>query len=135
MTACHPADIRQTAAEAALAVSGVLALQPTLASRLARAASRATAGAAASRFASPLSGIRVVHDPDGSGWQVEVRCVLAEGHRAIDVARTVHDRTRASLTPLVTTHGTADTVTVTVTIIRITRTKPKVARRPLKSKK
>lgn len=99
MTACHPADIRQTAAEAALAVSGVLALQPTLASRLARAASRATAGAAASRFASPLSGIRVVHDPDGSGWQVEVRCVLAEGHRAIDVARTVHDRTRASLTP------------------------------------
>ncbi|WP_326778849.1 hypothetical protein [Streptomyces sp. NBC_01445] len=64
-----------------------------------------------------------------------VRCVLAEGHRAIDVARTVHDRTRASLTPLVTTHGTADTVTVTVTISRITRTKAKVAWRPLKSKK
>lgn len=36
MTASHPADIRQTAAEAALAVSGVLALQPTLASRLTR---------------------------------------------------------------------------------------------------
>ncbi|MGW6356622.1 hypothetical protein ACWFR5_15820 [Streptomyces sp. NPDC055092] len=135
MTACHPADIRQTAAEAALGVSGVLALQPTLASRLARAASRATAGAAASRFASPLSGIRVVHDPDGSSWQVEVRCVLAEGHRAIDVARTVYDRTRASLTPLVTTHGTADTITVTVTITRINRTKPKVAWRSLKSKK
>ncbi|MFB6676367.1 hypothetical protein ACFCWG_28885 [Streptomyces sp. NPDC056390] len=122
MTACHPADIRHTAAEAALAVSGVLALQPTLASRLARAASRATPGAADNRFASPLSGIRVVRDQGGSGWQVEVRCVLAEGHRAIDVARAVHDRTRASLTPLVTMHGTADTVAVTVTITRITRT-------------
>ncbi|MFF1630639.1 hypothetical protein [Streptomyces sp. NPDC058272] len=122
MTACGPADIRQTAAAAALAVGGVRSLQPTLASRLAAAASPAAAQGAADRFTSPMSGIRVIRDPDGSGWRVEVRCVLAEGHRAVDVARAVHDRTRASLIPLVTAHSTADALAVTVTITRITRT-------------
>ena len=40
MTGRNPADaIRRSAAEAALGVGGVLGLQPTLASRLARAAS------------------------------------------------------------------------------------------------
>lgn len=121
MTACDPADIRQIAAAAALAVSGVLSLQPTLAGRLAAAASHAAPGAADS-FTSPLSGIRVISDADGSGWQVEVRCALAEGHRAVDVARTVHDRTRASLIPLVTAYGTADALAVTVTVTRITQT-------------
>lgn len=115
MTDCGPAEIRRSAAEAALAVSGVLALQPTLASRLAGAAGPVRK-AAANEIASPLSGIRVARDPDGSGWQVEIRCVLAEGHRAVDVARTVHDRTRASLIRLVTP------LTVTVTVIRIART-------------
>ncbi|WUD77417.1 hypothetical protein OG937_39770 [Streptomyces sp. NBC_00510] len=123
MTGCDPADIRRSAAEAALGVDGVLGLQPTLASRLARAASRPVPGAAHDRFASPLSGIRVARDPDGSGWQVEIRCVLAEGHRAVDVARTVHDRTRASLMPLVTAHGSGEALTVTVTITRIARTR------------
>ncbi|MFF3467216.1 hypothetical protein ACWCQN_41945 [Streptomyces sp. NPDC001984] len=73
------------------------------------------------RFTSPLSGIRVVRDPDDSGWRVEVRCVVADGHRAVDVARTVHDRTRASLVPLLTTYGNGRTLAVTVTITRIAR--------------
>jgi hypothetical protein len=122
MTGCDPSGIRQIAAEAALAVRGVIGLQPTLASRLAQAASRAVQGAADSRFASPLSGIRVVRDPDDSSWRVEVRCVLAEGHRAVDVARTVHDRTRASLIPVLRAHGNSEALAVTVTITRIART-------------
>lgn len=121
MTGCNPANIRQSAAKAALGVSGVLGLQPTLASRLARATSRHVPGAANNGVDLPLSGIRVARDPDGSCWQVEIRCVLAEGHRAVDVARTVHDRTRTSLIPLVTAHGRQD-LTVTVTITRIERT-------------
>ena len=121
MTACDPAVIRQIAAAAALAVSGVLSLQPTLASRLAAAASRAAPGAEDS-FTSPLSGIRVIRDADDHGWRVEVRCVLAEGNRAVDVARTVHDRTRACLTPLITAYSSADTLALTVTVTRITRT-------------
>ncbi len=121
MTGCNPADIRQGAAKAALDVNGVLGLQPTLASRLARAASCHVPETADDAVASPLSGIRVARDPDGSRWQVEIRCILAEGHRAVDVARTVHDRTRSSLIPLVTAHGGKD-LTVTVTITRIART-------------
>lgn len=121
MTGCDPADLRRSAAEAALGVDGVLGLQPTLASRLARAATRPVQGAADNR-ASPLSGIRVARCPDGSGWQVEIRCVVAEGHRAVDVARAVHDRARASLMPLVTAHETGKALTVTVTITRIART-------------
>lgn len=122
MRECDPAGIRQSAAEAALAVSGVLALQPTLASRLARAAIRPGPGAGSDRIASPPSGIRIARDPDGSGWQVEVRCVLAEGRRAVDVARTVHDRVRTSLIPLVTAHEPRAALAVTVTITRIART-------------
>lgn len=122
MTDCDPADIRKSAAEAALAVSGVLGLQPTLASRLARAASRPVPEAADHRIGPPVSGVRVAREPDGSGWQVEIRCVLADGHRVVDVARTIHDRTRASLIPLITARGTEAALTVTVTITRIVRT-------------
>ncbi|MEU4095480.1 hypothetical protein [Streptomyces sp. NPDC026673] len=65
---------------------------------------------------------RVARGPNGSEWQVEVRCVVAEGRRAVDIARTVHDRARASLLPLVTAHETGKDLTVTVTITRIMRT-------------
>lgn len=116
MTDCGPAGIRRSAAEAALAVSGVLALQPTLLSRLAGAAGPVRE-AADNEIASPLSGIRVARDPDtGPADRWRYACVLAEGHRAVDVARTVHDRTRASLIRLVAP------LTVTVTVIRIART-------------
>ncbi|MFJ4851550.1 MULTISPECIES: hypothetical protein [unclassified Streptomyces] len=120
MTACTIADIRQVAAETTLAVPGVVALQPTLASRLAQAASRQVPGVRGDGLASPRSGIRVTSGEEGSGWIVEVRCVMTEGLRALDVARTVHDRTTASLLTLLATHGLpAKALTVIVTITRM----------------
>ncbi len=121
MTACSPARIRHATAEAALAVNGVLALQPSLASRLAHAASRAIPGTTDDGITSPSSGVLVHHDPDHSVWQVEIRCVLAKGHRAVDVARTVHDRARTSLAPLLAPHDTANALRVTVTVTQITK--------------
>ncbi|MYX33384.1 MULTISPECIES: hypothetical protein [unclassified Streptomyces] len=47
---------------------------------------------------------------------------MAEGHRAVELARAVHDRARAPFMPLVSAHETGKALTVTVTITRIART-------------
>ncbi|MEU1567793.1 hypothetical protein ABZ504_47015, partial [Streptomyces mirabilis] len=67
----------------------------------------------------PEAGIRADRAPDGSGWHIEVRCVLAEGHRALDTAQNVHDRVRTAVTSHLATHGVAEPVTVAVTVTRI----------------
>lgn len=67
----------------------------------------------------PEAGIRADRAPDGSGWRIEVRCVLAEGHRALDTARNVHDRVRTAVTSHLATHGVVEPVTVSVTVTRI----------------
>ncbi|WP_438307144.1 hypothetical protein ACSHXN_47845 (plasmid) [Streptomyces sp. HUAS TT11] len=107
------------AAEAALAVPGVAGLQPRLARRLAAAALPTrpeTAG-----HMPPEAGVRTDPLPDGSGWHIEVRCVLVEGHRAVDAARNVHNQVRATVLSYLAAHGApvAVTVTVTVTVTRI----------------
>ncbi|MEU8589505.1 hypothetical protein AB0C59_21275 [Streptomyces sp. NPDC048664] len=107
-----------TVAEAALAVPGVAGLQPRLAHRLAAAASPALPQSAAHPLP-PASGVRVDRTPDGTGWHVEVRCVLTEGHRAVDTARHVHDRVRSAVVSHLTAHDEPGTVTVTVTVTRV----------------
>ncbi|MBZ9638283.1 Asp23/Gls24 family envelope stress response protein [Streptomyces sp. PSKA30] len=109
--------VRQAVAEAALAVPGVVSLQPTLASRLAGAAARVWPNATS--LSRPGSGVRAEPAPDDSGWHVEVRCVLGEGHRAVDVAREVHDEARSALVVLLAAHGSPESVTVTVTVTNI----------------
>ncbi|MBW8798155.1 MAG: hypothetical protein JF597_32575 [Streptomyces sp.] len=111
------------AAEAALAVPGVAGLQPRLAHRLAAAALPTRPGTTAAHTP-PEAGVRADRAPDGSGWHVEVRCILAEGHRALDTARSVHDRVQAAVVSHLAAHGAPEAVTVTVTVTRI------VARHP-----
>ncbi|MFJ1655061.1 hypothetical protein ACIOC2_27580 [Streptomyces sp. NPDC088337] len=108
------------AASAALAVPGVAGLQPRLAHRLTAAALPAGPETTAQR--TPEAGVRVDRVPDGSGWHVEVRCVLTEGHRAVDTARNVHDQVRAAVLSYLAAHDApvAVTVTVRVTVTRIT---------------
>ncbi|TFV34419.1 Asp23/Gls24 family envelope stress response protein [Streptomyces sp. T1317-0309] len=108
------------AAEAALAVPGVAGLQPRLAHRLAAAASPTRPETTAERIP-PEAGVRTDQVPDGSGWHIEVRCILTEGHRAVDTARNVHDQVRAAVLSYLAAHGApvAVTVTVTVTVTRI----------------
>ncbi|MFE5520942.1 hypothetical protein ACFQ9Q_24925 [Streptomyces virginiae] len=118
MTVSHRAGIQHVAAEAASGVPGVAALQPALADRLALAASRAhqalTAEAALHRDA---AGIRCDHDPD-DGWRVEVRCILHADRRVVDVARQVRDDVRNAVSGYLAQQGTADHVTVLVTVTR-----------------
>ncbi|MFD9659961.1 hypothetical protein, partial [Streptomyces mirabilis] len=106
------------AAEAALAVPGVAGLQPRLAHCLAAAAAPTWTDTAAHRMP-PEAGIRADRAPDGSGWRIEVRCVLAEGQRALDIARNVHDRVGAAVIAHLATHGVAEPVTIAVTVTRI----------------
>ncbi|SOE07273.1 hypothetical protein [Streptomyces sp. Ag109_G2-15] len=115
MTAVGTTTLLGVAAEAALAVPGVAGLQPRLAHRLAAAAAP-TRALTTPRFTSPEAGIRVDRAPDGSGWHIEVRCVLAEGRRALDTARNVHDRVR---TAVISHLPAPEPVTVTVTVTRI----------------
>ncbi|MGW7238060.1 hypothetical protein [Streptomyces sp. NPDC054804] len=115
MTTTGPTTIVGVVAEAALAVPGVIGLQPRLAQRLAAAAAP-TRTSTASHRPPPEAGVRAERAPDGPGWHVEVRCALAEGARPLDVARNVHGRVRAA----VASHlATPDPVTVTVTVTRI----------------
>ncbi|WP_281157676.1 hypothetical protein [Streptomyces sp. HYC2] len=107
------------AAAAALTVPGVAGLQPRLAHRLAAAASPTWPETTAQH--APEAGVRIDRVPDGSGWHIEVRCVLTEGHRVVDTARDVHDRVRAAVLSYLAAHDApvAVTVTVTVTVTRI----------------
>ncbi|ALO97180.1 hypothetical protein ACFW6E_10665 [Streptomyces olivaceoviridis] len=114
MTAVGTTALPGVAAEAALAVPGVAALQPRLARRLAAAAAPTRADTTP-----PEAGIRADRAPDGSGWHIEVRCVLTEGRRALDIARNVHDRVTAALVTHLATHGAAEPVTVAVTVTGI----------------
>ncbi|MEU9443317.1 hypothetical protein AB0D42_20895 [Streptomyces sp. NPDC048304] len=103
------------AAEAALAVPGVAGLQPRLAHRLAAAAAPTRADTTP-HHTPPEAGVRADRAPDGSGWHIEVRCVLTEGRRALDIARNVHDRVAAAVIAHLATHGVAEPVTVAVTV-------------------
>jgi uncharacterized alkaline shock family protein YloU len=118
MTAPGTATARSVAAEAAeaaLTVSGVAHLQPGLAHRLAGAASRMWPDTAAA-LSPPAAGVRVDRPQDGSGWHVEVRCVLSEGRRALDVARNVRARVRSAVVSHLAAQGAPDTVAVTVIV-------------------
>ncbi|MFD5547330.1 hypothetical protein OHU17_33815 [Streptomyces goshikiensis] len=118
MTTTDTASLLSVAAEAALAVPGVAGLQPRLVHRLAAAAAP-THPVTTLHPAPPEAGIRADRAPDGSGWHIEVRCVLAESHRALDTARHVHDRVRTAVISHLATHGVAEPVTTTVTVTRI----------------
>ncbi|MFC9083873.1 hypothetical protein ACFTY7_44325 [Streptomyces sp. NPDC057062] len=52
-----------------------------------------------------------------AGWHIEVRCVLIEGHRAVDAARNVHNQVRATVLSYLATHGAPVAATATVTRI------------------
>lgn len=93
-------------------------LQPRLAHRLAAAAAPTRADTTPHR-ASPEAGIRADRAPDGCGWHIEVRCVLAEGRRALDIARNVHDQVGAALISHFAALGVAEPVTVAVTVTGI----------------
>ncbi|MBT2404926.1 MULTISPECIES: Asp23/Gls24 family envelope stress response protein [unclassified Streptomyces] len=116
MTSTHSTDVHQTAARAALEVPGVAALQPALADRLAAAASRVRHVVGAAPHPD-VTGIRAEHVPE-SGWRVEVRCVLHDGRRVVDVARQVRERVRTAVSTYLTQHGAPAPVTVQVTVTR-----------------
>ncbi|MFJ6120022.1 hypothetical protein BX257_0151 [Streptomyces sp. 3212.3] len=120
MAAIGTAPPPSVAAEAALAVPGVAGLQPRLARSLAAAASPTRPETTAQRIP-PEAGVRTDPMPDGSGWHIEVRCILVEGHRVVEAARNVHDQVRAAVLSYLAAHGApvAVTVTVTVTVTRI----------------
>ncbi|WP_409474018.1 hypothetical protein [Streptomyces sp. HC307] len=118
MAATDATTLLGVAAEAALAVPGVAGLQPRLAHRLAAAASPTRPETTAERTPSE-AGVRTDRAPDGPGWHIEVRCVLAEGHRASDTARNVHNQVRAAVISHLAAHGFPEAATVTVTVTRI----------------
>ncbi|PZG90156.1 hypothetical protein C1I97_30755 [Streptomyces sp. NTH33] len=118
MAAFHAPGPRAAAAGAALSVPGVAGLHPGLAHRLAQATARAWPDAA-ERLSPSEAGVRADRAADGSGWQVEVRCLVFEGHRPLDVARNVRSRVRSAVLAHLTAHGLAEPLTVTVTVARI----------------
>jgi len=118
MTVTGTPALLGAAAEAALAVPGVAGLQPRLAHRLAAAAAPTGANTTPHRTP-PEAGVRADRAPDGSGWHIEVRCVMTEGRRALDIARNVHDRVAATVMAHLAAHGVAEPVTVAVTVTGI----------------
>ncbi|MGR6968744.1 hypothetical protein ACU639_03900 [Streptomyces cynarae] len=90
-------------------------LQPGLAHRLARVATHAWPQTAAGATP-PEAGVRAARTPDSSGWRVDVRCLLSEGHRALDVAREVRSRVHSAAQAHLGEHHATDAVTVTVTV-------------------
>ncbi|MEU9802983.1 hypothetical protein [Streptomyces sp. NPDC051000] len=121
MTASTWEGVHRAAAEAALGVPGLEALQPTLADRLALAASHAR-HAMTSSTTPPCegAGIRCERTPDG-GCHVEVRCILRTDRRVVDIARQVRDEVRDAVTAHLAQHRKVVPVlvTVTVTVTRI----------------
>lgn len=117
--AVDPVDVRETAGRAALAVPGVAELQPSLGQSLAEAAVRVRQ-ALGSAVRTSQAGVRADRTPRTGGWHVEVRCVLREDRRTVDVARDVHDHVRAAVLSHVTRRGAPGPVTVEVTVTRIT---------------
>ncbi|MEV0691749.1 hypothetical protein [Streptomyces sp. NPDC050388] len=115
MTVTRTTTLLGVAAEAALAVPGVAGLSPRLAAATAPARTDTTP-----HRTSPEAGIRADRAPDGPGGHIEVRCVLAEGRRALDIARNVHDRVGAAAISHLAALGVVERVTVEVTVTRIT---------------
>lgn len=118
MTVVRPSTLLGVAAEAALAAPGLAELQPRLSHRLAAAAAPTRTDTAPHRT-SPEDGIRADRATDGSGWHIEVRCVLAGGRRALDVARDVHDRVGAAVLSHLAALDAVEPVTVKVAVTRI----------------
>ncbi|MGW2642446.1 hypothetical protein [Streptomyces sp. NPDC001348] len=114
MTATGTPALLGVAAEAALAVPGVAGLQPRLAAAAAPARAKTTP-----HPTPPEAGVRADRAPDGSGWHIEVLCVLTRGRRALDIARNVHARVAAAVIAHLATHGAAEPVTVSVTVTGI----------------
>ncbi|WP_405015264.1 hypothetical protein [Kitasatospora sp. NBC_01539] len=109
MTSAAVHEIQAAAAQAALAHPQVAALQPTLADRL-------TAAAASLHAASrPPAAVRVHRPPTGTGWHVEVRCIVHRDRRILDTARQVRESVRAALTATGFVNA-AESLTVTVTV-------------------
>ncbi|MFB8182258.1 hypothetical protein ACFC8N_40945 [Streptomyces sp. NPDC055966] len=118
MTATGTTTLFGIAAEAALAVPGVAGLQPRLAHRLAAAASPTRTGTTPHRTP-PEAGIRADRAPDGAGWHIDVRCVLAEGHGVLVTARSVHDGVRNAVISHLAACSVVEPVTVAVTVTGI----------------
>ncbi len=116
MTSTRNRDIHQIAARAALDVPGVSALHPGLADRLAAVASRAQQALRAATLPGE-AGIHVERTPE-RGWHVEVRCVVQEDRRVLDVAQQVREHVRTAIIAHLAQHGTAAPVTVLVTVTR-----------------
>ncbi|MEU2420790.1 hypothetical protein ABZ619_07045 [Streptomyces sp. NPDC007851] len=106
------------AAEAALAVPGVTGLHPRLSRRLAAVAAP-TLTDARPYHTPPEAAVRAERAPDGSGWRIEVRCILAPDRRALDVAQNVHDRVGAAVISHLAALDAVERVTVEVTVTRI----------------
>lgn len=118
MTASPWEGIDQAAAEAALGVPGVDALQPALSDRLALAASRARHPMTPSTTPPrEVAGIRCERTPDG-GCHVEVRCILHTDRRVVDIARQVRNEVKGAVTACLAQHRTVVPVLVTVTVTR-----------------
>ncbi|MEU7551131.1 hypothetical protein AB0B01_02020 [Streptomyces sp. NPDC044571] len=116
MTSTPSTDVREAAARAALDVPGVAALQPVLADRLAAVASRVRHDVDADPHPA-VAGIRAERVPE-SGWHVEVRCMVHDGRRVVDVARQVCEHVQAAVTAHLVRHGSPAPVTVQVTVTR-----------------
>ncbi|MCF2127046.1 hypothetical protein L1I79_11440 [Strepomyces sp. STD 3.1] len=93
MTAVDARGVERAVAHAALSVPGVAGLQPGLGRSLADAAHTAhTQRVSGTAAPAPGAGVRARYARDSGVWHVEVRCVLAEGRRALDTARAVRAR-------------------------------------------
>ncbi|WP_411103035.1 hypothetical protein [Streptomyces sp. cmx-4-9] len=112
-------DLHRAAAQAALAVPGVAALQPSFAERLALAASRTGHAAAGTNTSRPVetAGVRCTPAADGT-WCIEVRCVLHADRRIADTAQRVREHVRTAATTCLDRHGTTGSVAVQVTVTR-----------------
>ncbi|WP_046776837.1 hypothetical protein [Streptomyces yangpuensis] len=121
MTTAEREAVHRTAARAALGVPGVVALQPALAERLALAASRVVEAVGAGAAIAPVgAGVRCEIAPDGV-WHLEVRCILDEDHRVVDVARRVRSDVGAAVDTCLVQHDAAPPLTVRV-VVSVTRT-------------
>ncbi|WP_333775584.1 hypothetical protein [Streptomyces sp. IBSBF 3136] len=118
MAGTHTAALLTAVAEAALAVPGVVGLQPRLARRLTEAVSPVLPQTVMEHTPS-RAGVRAEHAPDGSGWRIEVRCAVAQGNRVLDAARNVHDHVRSAVLAHLRDQSAAEAVAVTVTVTRV----------------
>ncbi|MFC9816938.1 hypothetical protein ACFVJM_33290 [Streptomyces virginiae] len=121
MTTAEREAVHRTAARAALGVPGVVALQPALAERLALAASHVFEAVAAGASRAPEgAGVRCEIASNGV-WHLEVRCILDEDHRVVDVARRVRSDVRVAVNAYLDQHDAAGPLTVRVRV-SVTRT-------------